>query len=294
MYSTIVVPIDPENYATAEFEPARSMSELFGAEIVLVGLPGVIARHKSAFETGSSTVSHRSLAPNEKPAAGVADVVGCHGHERTLIVAATHARGRLGYAMSGSTAEDILRASQAHVLLIGPRCDAKWIPAAGPALVCLDGSALAERALPAARGWAQETATGLHVLRVIESVPMPPPIDPRTGTFAVDVMGDGLGDGATMLAMPDPLSEDVVLEAAETYIDVHADLLANRGIDATGAVRSGHRPAQIIADYITDVGVNLAVLTTHGRSGIGRVVLGSTTMDLARRATCPILTMTPT
>ena len=48
-------------------------------------------------------------------------------------------------------------------------------------------------------------------------------------------------------------------------------------------------PPVAILDVAQRIGADLLALTTHGRSGLGRLVLGSVADDLVRHASCPIL-----
>ena len=50
-------------------------------------------------------------------------------------------------------------------------------------------------------------------------------------------------------------------------------------------------PHQRIVEHAEDAGVDLIVISTHGRSGVGRLFLGSVTEQVVRRAGCPVLTV---
>ncbi len=56
--------------------------------------------------------------------------------------------------------------------------------------------------------------------------------------------------------------------------------------------RSG-RPAEIINQAAEDLGVDLIVMATHGRTGVTRLVLGSVAEHLVRGARRPVLTIRP-
>ena len=65
----------------------------------------------------------------------------------------THARARLGHALFGSVAEDLLRDTNEAALLIGPSVpDEAMSPS--ELIVCLDGSDVAHAILPFAAAWA--------------------------------------------------------------------------------------------------------------------------------------------
>lgn len=55
-------------------------------------------------------------------------------------------------------------------------------------------------------------------------------------------------------------------------------------------VRTGEgNPAAEILRAAQEVGCGLIVMGTHGRSGVGRVLLGSVAEDVLRRSPCPVL-----
>jgi len=52
-------------------------------------------------------------------------------------------------------------------------------------------------------------------------------------------------------------------------------------------------PASAILDLAQQEMVDLIVLTTHGRTGLMRVVMGSVAEEVVRKAKCPVLTVNP-
>jgi nucleotide-binding universal stress UspA family protein len=50
-------------------------------------------------------------------------------------------------------------------------------------------------------------------------------------------------------------------------------------------------PVQSIITYARDHAVDLIVLATHGRTGLGHVLLGSVAERIVREAPCPVLTV---
>jgi nucleotide-binding universal stress UspA family protein len=68
--------------------------------------------------------------------------------------------------------------------------------------------------------------------------------------------------------------------------------IAASGLDVTLEVVEAH-PAEAILDRVNRLGIDLVVMGTHGASGFRRLVLGSVTEKVLRRATCPVLTVPP-
>jgi nucleotide-binding universal stress UspA family protein len=49
--------------------------------------------------------------------------------------------------------------------------------------------------------------------------------------------------------------------------------------------------ADVIAETAEEIGADLIVMGTHGRSGLSRLVMGSVAEEVLRRAPCPVLTI---
>jgi len=62
--------------------------------------------------------------------------------------------------------------------------------------------------------------------------------------------------------------------------------------EADAVVRSG-RPADEIPATATEVGADLIVLGTHGRTGLSQALLGSVALEVLREARQPVLTVGP-
>jgi nucleotide-binding universal stress UspA family protein len=78
-------------------------------------------------------------------------------------------------------------------------------------------------------------------------------------------------------------------EAAEQYIANLCEELRKKDFKATGKVKTGQQVAVEIIDFAKEHGVDLIVMSTHGRSGITRWVLGSVALKVLTRADTPIL-----
>ena len=78
-------------------------------------------------------------------------------------------------------------------------------------------------------------------------------------------------------------------EAVEKYLVSLAEELKKRGLRVTATVKTGQQVAGEIIDFAKEVGADLIVMCTHGRSGISRWVLGSVALKLLTRSETPIL-----
>lgn len=137
-------------------------------------------------------------------------------------------------------------------------------------VVPLDGSELAERALPEAEGLARLTGAPLHVVRVIDVAGLH-----RLAGFAPAIEAAAL---ARVL-------EDERTATREYLERIERDL-AERGSAVTTEARHG-TAAQAIIDT-TRTG-DLVVMTSHGRGGMKRWFLGSVAEEVGRRAPVPVL-----
>jgi nucleotide-binding universal stress UspA family protein len=83
-------------------------------------------------------------------------------------------------------------------------------------------------------------------------------------------------------------AEDVEQLRADTKAFVDADSASGIAVDTL--LREGNVAAEIL-DQATTMGADLLALGTHGRSGFERLVLGSITEKVLRKARCPVLTI---
>ena len=60
---------------------------------------------------------------------------------------------------------------------------------------------------------------------------------------------------------------------------------------ASSMVLTAQGPAQAVLDYGRDVGADLIVAGTHGRSAISGFFMGSVAQKIVRTAPCPVLTV---
>ncbi len=137
-------------------------------------------------------------------------------------------------------------------------------------LVPLDRSSLSEQALTVACGIA---ALGACKLTLIE---VHPKQDAETHAVRLAMAG-----------------ADIIFEEyAQTYLATWARRLGNAGIAAQVAHATG-RAGESIAQYASLHGIDLVVMSTHGRTGIVRASLGSVADEVARMAACPVLLVHP-
>ena len=93
-----------------------------------------------------------------------------------------------------------------------------------------------------------------------------------------------------MGAVAIPTTADLV-ESANTRMESFiAEHLGDASTTAEGKVVVGHAATEIV-NSAKESEAKLIVITTHGYSGVKHVLLGSTTEDVVRHATCPVLSV---
>jgi nucleotide-binding universal stress UspA family protein len=93
-----------------------------------------------------------------------------------------------------------------------------------------------------------------------------------------------------------PIYRDQAMTASRTEVEAElapaAERLRETGISVRIDTAFG-RPAEEIVDYADREGMDLIVMSTHGRSGLSRWLLGSTADKVLRGSHLPILLIRP-
>lgn len=195
-----------------------------------------------------------------------------------LIVLASHGRGAVGRVAYGSVADRLARHASIPVLVIrgADEQPAAGVPARRQAVlrrlvVPLDGSPLARQALPVASELARRLGLAIHLITVLDPATMASPALAYGAAFSSDVYQETM--------------EGIRQTAEQTLANTAAEL-AQRGIAVTREIRQG--PIVDAIAQATRPG-DVIVLTSHGRSGLTRWVLGSVAEKLVRVAPVPVL-----
>jgi nucleotide-binding universal stress UspA family protein len=153
-------------------------------------------------------------------------------------------------------------------------------------LVPLDGSELAEQVLPHVQALAEKFGSTVTLLRATLS---PQELVPPTG------MSLPLGDAAALgnVLTPGTIEDfDAILAAekseTETYLNATAERLKGHGFDVKAEHVEGS-PADVIIKRAASLHAGLVTMTTHGRSGLARALVGSVADEVVRKSACPVL-----
>ena len=141
-------------------------------------------------------------------------------------------------------------------------------------LIAIDGSELADKALRHAFALAKGTDAKLIVLTSTEPSTM---IAPGAEIMMVDI-------GAIIADL-----EKAKAEGAKIVLANGRELAKDAGL----TIQTLHMPGQLPADAIISVakeqGADLIVMGSHGRRGLGRLLLGSQAAEVLARSTIPVL-----
>jgi nucleotide-binding universal stress UspA family protein len=149
-------------------------------------------------------------------------------------------------------------------------------------VVPLDGSTMAEAALPYAVEIARKFGSNLLLVRVVSA----------TGVgflSSASILGDpSMGGASAAEAELLAQAHDEELAEAQGYINGMIKQLSEPEVQVCGEVLEGS-PAEAIMHFAHKVKANLIVITTHGRTGLMRMVMGSVADQIVRQCGCPVL-----
>ncbi len=144
-------------------------------------------------------------------------------------------------------------------------------------LVPLDGSDLAEGVLPHVKDLAKQLHGKVHLIRVLDFV-------------SQEVMAFSMGATATTEVVEEIERKD--REEAEGYLSQVAGRLAAEGLEVSWEVVEGTAAGEIV-DLAHTGSADLIAMSTHGRSGLSRVIFGSVAAKVVREVGIPVMLIKP-
>jgi nucleotide-binding universal stress UspA family protein len=121
-----------------------------------------------------------------------------------------------------------------------------------------------------------------HALRVASSLAR----DYHARLIVLHVMAPSIMAFGEGVVPPD--SEDLRAEAQQELDRLHVD---DELIHVERRIAEGD-PATVILHFAQELPADVIVIGSHGRTGLGRMLMGSTAEQISRRASCPVLTVT--
>lgn len=297
MINSILVPLDGTALAETAIQPAAMLAERFKAEVLLLvrsietwppGEPvpsdDLAAMMKAEdYLTGVANrlarqglTVHRAVL-GEEPASGIS--AEADYHRADLIVMATHGRTGLGALLHPSVTWSVLRHTRAPILTwkVAKQQEKASEPTRAlrflqdtrtPILVPLDGSLLAEQALPLAQALCERLGNPMVLVRAAEQ--------PYIAGSAIDY--------AEVLSR----AQDWSLSEARSYLERKRLELAAADLPITITSHLGDATS-VICEEVQEHQAGLVVMASHGRSGLGRFLLGSVARSLLSQLEVPIL-----
>jgi nucleotide-binding universal stress UspA family protein len=187
----------------------------------------------------------------------------------SFIVVGSHGRTGLARAVLGSVAERVARYAHCSVLVARPS------PVSGPVLVATDLSDLSLPALAAGAAAAQRNGVPLVV------------------ASALEWHEAGFASAGGIIAMLPPIPPvNLRQEMRDTLHSALEGAMAQNQVVGEARVLDGS-PAGAIVACAEGLGASLVVVGTHGRTGLGRLALGSVAERVIRGAGCSVLAVRP-
>ena len=187
-----------------------------------------------------------------------------------LIITATRGRTGLKHLALGSTAERVVRHAPCPVLVVHTqtRSSCGRPPIFKKILVPIDFSACAAQGLACAKALATQFGSRLVLLH------------------SVDLSYYNTNPEYILYDFP-PLFEAAEKSAREQMLELISDTNWD-DLEVEHTLETGHAGEEVCR-RARDLGADLIVTSTHGRTGLKRILLGSTAEYIVRHASCPVL-----
>ncbi len=278
MYQRILVPLDGSSIAEQALPLAKMLAVRFQSSVVLFQdiqvkshtdksidqlqkqALGYLETIRQRFPTDISIERETRVG---LPAAAILEFA--ESAHIDLIAMATHGRTGLQRWHYGSVADKVLDGARLPILLVRASETPSATAPIKQILVPLDGSELAKRALMPAQHLAQAFDAELLLVRVQE---------PSYAQGGLEM---------SMAAFDEALGRMV-----QGYLAEQTQQLKSHGVRARWETHFG-MAAEGILDVAQKCAVNLIVMSTHGRSGIGRWIMGSVADRVLRASRIPVL-----
>ena len=291
----IVVPLDGSPLAESALSVAASIArekdlplELVRVVVPLIPAPGVeaatledeassAARDREAVDyladAGARVTREHRLPVSVSVLRGRAvDAVAAHADGAALVVMTTHGRGGLSRAWLGSVTDGLVRRLECPMLVVRPPEHPTPFAPFHRVLIPVDGSGTAEQVIEDAV-WLAGHGAEYVLLSVVT------PVTALLGVLAGRTTG--------------PEVETESMDVAAKYLHALAQRVRPSVEHLRIEVLLDASPWAAILDFADKEQCDLIAMATRGRSGLGRLALGSVADKVLRSATLPVLLRGP-
>lgn len=271
----VLVSIDGSGYSLRGVRVGQALAAQTGLPLKLYSVvrdPGMIAERRSAIRhaledtRGTGDRPDVEVVADASAASHLARLA--RDESSPVLCMTTHGRRPAAEAVLGSVTAKVVRESARPVVLVGPDMPENWQGPVSQLIVCIDGSPLSEAVLTDAIALARTLDARLMLLHAV----------------APDAMASAAR--ATQAHGADLVESSYVQTVARR-------LKRDQGIDTDWDVLHGKAPADAIAAYPANASGTMIMMATHGRSGLGQVVMGSVAHSVVHRARCPVVVVRP-
>ena len=197
-----------------------------------------------------------------------------------MIAMTTHGRRGVLHWLFGSVAAEVVQVTPRPLLLLRPQeSDSSFsMPNFNTTpyqniVVPLDASAFAEQALDQASELASAMDATFHLVSIV----------PLSHVLPVHIHKENESQSLMRAVL-----HQTELERRTHYLEQKAEHFKELGLRVQTNVAPGH-PAEEILRFSTQQQQTLLVMTTHGSSGLRRILLGSVAMKVVQEAHMPVL-----
>lgn len=290
MFKNILVPLDGSNLSEAALGPAAYLAKTLKSQVTLFHVieqaaPAEVHKERHLTQPDEAIAYLKEVAKRDFPTdvevkthvhtAAVSNVaLSIVDHmpdlQYDLIVICTHGRGGVRDLLYGSIAQQVVAGGTIPLLVIKtkiPSFELKKI------LIPLDPDSIHDASLDVAEGIAKTFDAELHLLSII----------PTLSTLSGEQAAAGNLMPATTHAYLDLKVEDVKKD-----LQNHIDMLNKGKLKVTAEVTRGD-PAALIVKAAEQSGIDMVILSTHRKAGMGAFWARSVAPKVAQKTKTPLL-----
>lgn len=276
---TIVCPTDLSDASLEAVPLATRMARLHGADLHLLHIhllhsitaseedipfPGE-AEAREELESSAGDIKWNRVVHEIRRGINAAPTILEYAdeHDADLIVMGSHGRRGFRRLLLGSVTEEVVRLAPCPILVVRNRPDEPAPRDVDRIIVPVDFSVSTSRVIETARELASALDVPMELLHAVEPIPY------------------------TQMSYPIAVDHEDFKAHAEKRLNAFADEVElSRGVTPRVVIGMAD---QVIIETAERFAAPLVVMSSHGHSGLARVLLGSTAERLLRHAPCPVM-----